>query len=132
MSKSFQAFETPVKVEKAPDLLDFFESLQGIVEKFIAHIQSQLSSGKLPRKNVSQAASKEYHEQARLLHDKEFIRANCRVIRTERPNSTGRQVEEDAHAQLANDREKIKAESNHKILEKSRADANADKEKEKV
>jgi len=132
VGKAFASFETPVKVEKASDLIDFFSSLQGILDRFIAHIQSQLSSGKLPHKNASQVASKEYHEQARLLHDKEFIRANCRVVRTERPSSAGgKQADEDTYAQLIHDREKIKMESAQKLNEKNRVEAEADKDKDK-
>merc|ERR1719316_857363 len=75
MSKSLAAFEDPV-----------------VIEKFVAHIQAQLSSGKVQRKTMSQAASKEYHEQARLLNDKEFIRSNCRIPAAVdgRPSSAGR------------------------------------------
>eukprot|EP00397_Hematodinium_sp_SG-2012_P028437 GEMP01029939.1.p1 GENE.GEMP01029939.1~~GEMP01029939.1.p1 ORF type:complete len:534 (+),score=135.23 GEMP01029939.1:111-1712(+) len=130
MAKSFQAFETLPQVEKTQDLLEFFAALQNALEKFIQHIQTQLTSGKLPRKNLLQAASKEYHEQARLLNDKDFIRSNCRVIRTDRPPSGGRQTEEDPQIQLQQDREKIKLESVGKLHEKIRQEA-AEKEKKK-
>ena len=39
--------------------------------------ESKVVNSKLCQK--IQAASKEYHEQARLLNDKEFLRSNCRV-----------------------------------------------------
>merc|ERR1712093_304333 len=45
MSRSLAAFEDPVTIEKPADLLPYFQQLQHTVEKFIAHIQGQLSSG---------------------------------------------------------------------------------------
>jgi len=82
----------------------------------------------MPRKNFSQAASKEYHEQARLLSDKDFIRSNCRVIRTERPPSAGQ--DDETQGQLNVDREKIKRESATKVHEGNRQEA-VDKDKKK-
>lgn len=122
MSRSLAAFEDPVTIDKPADLLPYFQQLQHTVEKFIAHIQGQLSSGKVQRKTMSQAASKEYHEQARLLNDKEFIRSNCRVPVSAdgRPASGGRQpgnVEEDPAVALANEREKYKGDSLSKVNE---------------
>merc|ERR1719197_1663196 len=129
MSRSLAAFEDPVAIDKPADLLPYFQQLQHTVEKFIAHIQSQLSSGKVQRKTMSQAASKEYHEQARLLNDKEFIRSNCRVPVSAdgRPASGGpggRQGqsgnEEDPAVALANEREKHKSDSINKVNEVAR------------
>merc|ERR1719158_2322164 len=92
MSKSMAAFEEPVTVDKPADLLPYFQQLAHTIEKFVAHIQAQLASGKVQRKTMSQAASKEYHEQARLLNDKDFIKSNCRVPVSAdgRPPSGGR------------------------------------------
>jgi hypothetical protein len=67
------------KVDKPADLEKFSEGLAKGVDKFIAHIVQLISSGKVQRKNMSQAASKEYHEARRLLADKDFLKANCRV-----------------------------------------------------
>merc|ERR1719326_90741 len=123
MSRSLAAFEDPVSIEKPADLLPYFQQLQHTVEKFIAHIRGQLSSGRVQRKTMSQAASKEYHEQARLLNDKEFIRSNCRVPVSAdgRPASGGRQgagnVEEDPAVALANERDKYKQDANNKVNE---------------
>jgi hypothetical protein len=124
MSKSLAAFEDPVLIDKPADLLQFFQQLQHTIEKFVAHIQAQLSSGKVQRKTMSQAASKEYHEQARLLNDKEFIKSNCRVPVSAdgRPASGGRQgpaqgqnLEEDPAAALAQERDKWKSDSANKV-----------------
>merc|ERR1719387_1927343 len=65
-AKSLSAFDDPVAVEKPSDIVPYFQSLQRTSDKFLTHIQSQLSTGKVQRKTVSQAASKEYHEQARV------------------------------------------------------------------
>merc|ERR1719291_1139001 len=68
------------------------------VDKPIAHIVQLISSGRVQRKNMSQAASKEYHEARRLLADKEFLKVNCRVPASldagGRPASKGKAGEE--------------------------------------
>jgi len=137
MSRSLAAFEDPVNIDKPADLLPFFQQLQHTVEKFIAHIQGQLSSGRVQRKTMSQAASKEYHEQARLLNDKEFIRSNCRVPVSAdgRPASGGghRQqggnVEEDPAVALQNEREKYKMDATNKVNEALRKNEALQKKK---
>ena len=47
--------------------------------QLVLEVQPQLASGALQRQNFAAAASKEYHEQARLLNDREFLRSNVRV-----------------------------------------------------
>jgi len=138
MSRSLAAFEDPVNIDKPADLLPYFQQLQHTVEKFIAHIQGQLSSGRVQRKTMSQAASKEYHEQARLLNDKEFIRSNCRVPVSAdgRPASGGghRQqggnVEEDPAVALANERDKYKMDAMNKVNEAQRKNEALQKKKQ--
>merc|ERR1712207_89870 len=100
--RSVSMFEDCVRVEKPADLPVFYAQMQRAVDKFIAHIVQQISSGKVQRKNMSQVASKEYHEARRLLADKDFLKANCRVppsLDASRPAS--RQgpgnAEEDSH-----------------------------------
>merc|ERR1719324_352631 len=93
VSKSMSAFEDPMTVEKPGDIVPFFQSLLRTTDKFLSHINMQLTTGKVQRKTVFQAASKEYHEQARLLNDKEFLRCNCRIPATAdggRPQSAQR------------------------------------------
>merc|ERR1712113_803158 len=70
IGRSLSMFEDCVRVEKPADLPIFYTQMQRAVDKFIAHIVSQISSGKVQRKNMSQVASKEYHEARRLLADK--------------------------------------------------------------
>merc|ERR1719222_1862913 len=79
MGRSLVMFEDCVQVEKPADLPIFYQQMQRAVDKFIAHIVQQISSGKVQRRNMSQVASKEYHEASRLLTDKEFLKINCRV-----------------------------------------------------
>jgi hypothetical protein len=80
MGKALIQFEPePVRVDKPGDLINYFQQIQRAIDKFIAHIVQQISSGKVQRKNMSQVASKEYHEASRLLTDKDFLKANCRV-----------------------------------------------------
>lgn len=80
MGRSLSMFEDSIiRVDNPIDLPQFYSQMQRTVDKFIAHIVQQISSGKVQRKNMSQVASKEYHEASRLLTDKEFLKVNCRV-----------------------------------------------------
>jgi len=131
VSKSMSAFEEPTTVDKPSDIVPFFQSRLRTTDKFLNHIQLQLTTGKVQRKTVFQAASKEYHEQARLLNDKEFLRCNCRIPATadggrpqsaqrhERDNKKGEGEEENLGpgAALAGDRDKMKNESHAKVSE---------------
>jgi hypothetical protein len=133
VSKSMSAFEEPVLVDKPHDIVPFFQSLLRTTDKFLGHIQMQLQTGKVQRKTVFQAASKEYHEQARLLNDKEFLRCNCRIPATadggrpqsgqrhERDNKKGEGEDEGGPgAALAVDRDKMKQESYSKVSEEEK------------
>merc|ERR1712050_337386 len=87
---SLSMFEDCTRVDKPADLPVYYQQMQRAVDKFIAHIVQQISSGKVQRKNMSQVASKEYHEARRLLADKDFLKVNCRVpasMDAGRPNS---------------------------------------------
>mmetsp|Transcript_23266 Transcript_23266/g.49536 ORF Transcript_23266/g.49536 Transcript_23266/m.49536 type:complete len:587 (+) Transcript_23266:151-1911(+) len=117
--------EDCVVVEKPADLPVFYQQMQRAVDKFIAHIVQQISSGKVQRKNMSQVASKEYHEARRLLADKDFLKVNCRVpasLDAGRPAS--RQgpggTEEDSHDAHQQERERCKNESSQRISEATR------------
>jgi hypothetical protein len=120
MSKSLAAFDDPQRIEKPTDLVPYFNSLHRTIEKFVSHVANQISTGKVQRKTMSQAASKEYHEQARLLNDKDFLKSNCRVPASAdgRPSSAKPaqgNTEEDPNAQLASDRDRHKAEAAARI-----------------
>jgi len=121
MGKSLQMFEDCVRVEKPSDLPVFYQQMQRAVDKFIAHIVQQISSGKVQRKNMSQVASKEYHEASRLLTDKEFLKVNCRVPasldagRQQAPGQAGGDEETaEAHQQ---ERARCKKETQEKVVE---------------
>lgn len=125
MGRSLSLFEDCVRVDKPADLLVFYQQMQRAVDKFIAHIVQQISSGKVQRKNMSQVASKEYHEARRLLADKDFLKVNCRVpasLDAGRPPSRQGQLggEEDPADAHQNDRERCKNESRNRVLEASR------------
>merc|ERR1719240_1108430 len=114
ISKSLAAFDEPARIEKSTDLVPYFNSLHRTIEKFIDRVANQISTGKVQRKTVSQAASKEYHEQARLLNDKDFLKSNCRVPASAdgRPSSakpTQGNEEEDLKTALAQDRDRHKS-----------------------
>merc|ERR1740117_2031995 len=123
MGRSLLMFEDCTQVTKPADLPVYFQQMQKAVDKFIAHIVQQISSGKVQRKNMSQVSSKEYHEASRLLADKDFLRANCRVpasLDAGRPSSRqgqGQGAEEDSNEANQSERDKWKTESKDRILE---------------
>jgi hypothetical protein len=115
MGKSLSMFEEPVRVDRPYDLFNYFQQMQRAVDKFIAHIVQQISSGKVQRKNMSQVASKEYHEASRLLTDKEFLKANCRVpasLDAGRPAS--RQGQSGQEEDTAEDQQQLREDFKHK------------------
>merc|ERR550537_741731 len=125
MSKSLAAFDEPSRIEKVTDLVPYFNSLHRTIEKFVNHVATQISTGKVQRKTMSQAASKEYHEQARLLNDKDFLKSNCRVPASVdgRPASAKQMAggtEEDPNVLLANDREKYKSDALNRVNDATR------------
>lgn len=122
MGRSLAMFEDCVRVEKPTDLPVFYQQMQRAVDKFISHIVQQISSGKVQRKNMSQVASKEYHEARRLLADKDFLKVNCRVpasLDAGRPASRQGQggADEDSHEVNQQERERCKNESRDRVSE---------------
>ena len=63
MNKSLAAFEEPVALRDVHDIVPYFAQLEGTVHKFVSHIQSAMAQGKVQKKTMQQAASKEAHEQ---------------------------------------------------------------------
>merc|ERR1719160_2421486 len=116
VGRLLSSFEDARRVDKPADLAEFFQQMHRAVDKFVAHITQQISSGKVQRKNMSQAASKEYHEASRLLVDKDFLKANCRVPASADGRPASRQgagavgQEEDSQETVQADRKKIKEE----------------------
>merc|ERR1712149_68479 len=96
----------------------YFSSLNRTIEKFVSHVATQISTGKVQRKTMSQAASKEYHEQARLLNDKDFLKSNCRIPASTKQKEAG--TEEDPYVVLANDRERCKTDAVNRVNEATR------------
>eukprot|EP00928_Gymnodinium_smaydae_P090274 TRINITY_DN74101_c0_g1_i1.p1 TRINITY_DN74101_c0_g1~~TRINITY_DN74101_c0_g1_i1.p1 ORF type:complete len:530 (-),score=154.31 TRINITY_DN74101_c0_g1_i1:93-1682(-) len=125
MGRTLQMFEDCIRVDKPSDLPLFFQHMNKAVEKFINHIVQQISSGKVQRKNMSQVASKEYHEASRLLTDKEFLKVNCRVpasLDAGRPQSRQGQAgqDEDTLEDMQQQRKRYKHESIEKEKEAGR------------
>jgi hypothetical protein len=125
--KSLQPFEPDcTRVDKPTDLVNFFQQMLRGVDKFINHIVQQINAGKVQRKNMSQVASKEYHEARRLLADTNFLKANCRVppssLDQGRPGSGKGERKEEEEAQGANqqDRETLKKKSSEVVNNASR------------
>merc|ERR1712232_571826 len=115
MGRALSMFEDPVRVDKPADLLNFFQQMQRAVDKFVAHIVQQISSGKVQRKNMSQIASKEYHEASRLLTDKEFLKANCRVpVSLDAGRPASRQGQSGQDEDTAEDQQQLREDSKNK------------------
>jgi hypothetical protein len=122
VGRSLAMFEDCIRVEKPADLIVFYEQVKRGVDKFIAHIVQQISTGKVQRKNMSQVASKEYHEARRLLADKDFLKVNCRVpasLDAGRPLSRqGKETnEENEYSMYQQEREKCKQEARERVNE---------------
>merc|ERR1712066_563681 len=120
MGRSLAMFEDCTRVDKPQDLPVYYQQMQRAVDKFITHIMQQIQTGKVQRKNMSQVASKEYHEARRLLADKDFLKANCRVppsLDAGRPASRQGQggTEEESHDSHQQERERFKKESEQRI-----------------
>lgn len=138
MNKSFAPFEELDDVDCPADILPYFASLAQTVDRFLAHAQEEMPMTKLS-KITSQACTKEYQEQQRLLDDKDFIRANCRVPASldNRPvivaggrqsmlrsSTTGAPMgdEERQEHEVASERERLKQESHCHVTEKKDPD----------
>merc|ERR1712232_1397783 len=122
MGRALSMFEDPVRVDRPADLLNYFQGMQRAVDKFIAHIVQQISSGKVQRKNMSQVASKEYHEASRLLTGKDFLKANCRVpasLDAGRPASRqGQSGQDEDNAEVhQQERDRCKGESKDRVCD---------------
>jgi len=120
--RSLAMFEDCARVEKPGDLIVYFQQMQRAVDKFIAHIVQQISAGKVQRKNMSQVASKEYHEASRLLTDRDFLKANCRVpasLDAGRPSSRQGQsgADDDGAEAHLQDRDRCKNDSKDRVNE---------------
>jgi len=120
MGRSLVNFEDCTRVDKPQDLPVYYQQMQRAVDKFITHIMQQIQTGKVQRKNMSQVASKEYHEARRLLADKDFLKANCRVppsLDAGRPASRQGQsgTEEESHDSHQQERERFKKEAEQRI-----------------
>lgn len=125
VGRSLAMFEDCIRADKPADLPIFFQQMQKAVDKFIQHIVQQISSGKVQRKNMSQVASKEFHEASRLLADKDFLKLNCRVpasLDAGRPSSRQGQnnLEDDSVEAHQQDRINSKLESQKKCDEATR------------
>lgn len=121
--RSLAMFEDCARVDKPIDLITFFSQMQRAVDKFISHIVQQISAGKVQRKNMSQVASKEYHEASRLLTDRDFLKANCRVpasLDAGRPSSRqgqGAAADDDSGEVHQNERHRFKNDSRDRVNE---------------
>lgn len=78
MRESLVGFESLEPVNCSKDLIRYFTDFAQVVDRFMSRAGVDLPVAKL-FKLTSQATSKEYAEQSKLLNDRDFVRANCRV-----------------------------------------------------
>mmetsp|Transcript_65324 Transcript_65324/g.156152 ORF Transcript_65324/g.156152 Transcript_65324/m.156152 type:complete len:614 (-) Transcript_65324:24-1865(-) len=122
------AFENIAPLENEADLQPFFLTLAKSIDTLLVKARTEVPSAKLS-KLTSQAHAKEKVEQQKLLNDKDFIRANCRVpasvegpaaiVAHRRHPSKGHVAEEDDAQGVSKERERIKQESMQKVHEHS-------------
>mmetsp|Transcript_72292 Transcript_72292/g.130088 ORF Transcript_72292/g.130088 Transcript_72292/m.130088 type:complete len:593 (+) Transcript_72292:138-1916(+) len=60
------------------DIPEFFKSLVGVVERFLEHAHNEMPDSRLVAM-TAQATSRAHSDQQRLMTDKDFLRANCRI-----------------------------------------------------
>lgn len=111
-------YEEPVKGDSLADLPVCFQRLEAAVPKFCHSVALQIKEGKIDRKVIHNLVSREFNDQARMLANQDFLRANCRVPPTAdaftRSTSHSRgdnNEEDDPNRTLPEDRDRIKAES---------------------
>lgn len=129
MTRSMVHIEDMERVDCQADLPRYFASLSQAVDKFLTQARADMPSNKLS-KLMSQATSKEYAEQQRLLTDKEFMRANCRVPASldikpleelkKAGGKGGTGEEEQQGLEFATERERMKIESRSRMSERDR------------
>jgi len=122
-SKSIASFEEAPTIEVTQDIVPWFETLLDTVDRFLSSASVQMPAAKLA-KLTSQAGSRERTERARLLTDKEFMKANIRVpatLDTLRPDSSGRQKHgvADVDREDVPTREQLKLEAGAVVNKKS-------------
>lgn len=105
ITKSMGSFESEEldEIESMQDVVPFFQSLSQTIDRFFTQANEEMPPSKLS-KLTSHACSKEYQEQHKLLSNKEFLRANCRVPASldgshVRPHSAGRHGHGHSHNQ---------------------------------
>merc|ERR1719181_2640001 len=78
MSVSLAPFEEIEPVQSVHDMSSNFKKMVQVIDRFLSHAQEEMPAAK-HQKLTSQASHREYAERQRVLNDKDFIRANCRV-----------------------------------------------------
>mmetsp|Transcript_40447 Transcript_40447/g.93921 ORF Transcript_40447/g.93921 Transcript_40447/m.93921 type:complete len:544 (-) Transcript_40447:74-1705(-) len=109
--------EIPVHAES--ELPRFFHHLVQVVHQFLERAHAEMPDARLV-KVTSEASQKDFNDQSRLLHDKDFIRCNCRVaaapdqnVKDDRGRKKDPQTGEDERMDMefANERERVKKEA---------------------
>jgi hypothetical protein len=110
------SIEEPVKVEGPGDISAFFRRFHGTIEKFLEQVTEQIQEQKITPKAMAQVMTREYNEQARLVNDAAFLRANCRVPAAAdvRPSSRQGGTEDDPE-NITDDRSECKKKSEEKV-----------------
>lgn len=119
LAKSLAPIQEIKAVQAESDLPRFFNQLVQVVHEFLDRAHAEMPDARLV-KITSEATHKDFSDQGKLLHDKDFLRSNCRVATAE-PVKDDRQKKKDEERdqeeekrgviEFATDRERVKKEA---------------------
>ncbi|CAE7456428.1 Lipase [Symbiodinium natans] len=117
LTKSLAPIQEMKAVQSESDLPRFFHHLVQVVHEFLDRAHAEMPDVRLV-KITSEATQKDFSDQGKLLHDKDFMRSNCRIVTADQNVKEERrkkdpQAGEDERMDMefANERERVKKEA---------------------
>ncbi|CAE7276436.1 Lipase [Symbiodinium pilosum] len=130
LGKSLAPIQEMRAVQAESDLPRFFGHLVQVVHEFLERAHAEMPDARLV-KVTSEATQKDFNDQGKLLHDKDFMRSNCRIVaapdqtvkedRRKKDPQTGE--DERMDMEFANERERVKKEAVDRDLRTPKAKA---------
>ncbi|CAJ1349896.1 unnamed protein product [Effrenium voratum] len=125
LGKSLAPVREMPQVQDVSDLPTFFTHLVRIVEEFLNRAHAEMPDARLI-KMTNEATNRVFTEQGKLLHDKEFLRSNCRVVTQDQGKVDDRVKKKESQPgederldmEFANERERLKKEVSDKVAER--------------
>lgn len=126
MRRSLTFVEELPRVECPPDIVPYFQALVDVSERFLTKAHDDKTPQQLA-KLATQACTKEYTEQMKLLGDKEFLRLNLRVPATldqrnpseDKKKGGGQNEDERQEQEHELERDRVKDEAFRKTYERA-------------